>query len=331
LNPVPASQLGAGDQVDWVWEGYLARGHHSLVVGFWKAGKTTLLAHLLKLMGSGGKLITNVVATKVLVITEEGRGLWAKRRDEIGLGDHVEFLVRPFKGRPSRTEWLGFVATVGDLVQSRGYGLVVFDTFASVNPASDENDAAGMMAALMPLHRLAEAGAAVLLLHHPRKGDGTEGQASRGSGALPGFVDVIVEFRRYDPAQRDDRRRVLEAFSRFDETPTEEVIELTDDGYAGVGQKSDAKRGDRSIVIREILDAHPDGLTTKDLRDKWPQDGIPKPGESTLAADLEAGNGTSWDRQGKGTKGDPYVWIRFFHGPPPIGGRNESGREVTDL
>jgi hypothetical protein len=33
----------------------------------------------------------------------------------------------------------------------------------------------------------------VLLVHHPRKGKTLAGQAARGSGALPSFVDILIE------------------------------------------------------------------------------------------------------------------------------------------
>ena len=80
--------------------------------------------------------------------------------------------------------------------------------------------------------------------------DAGEGQASRGSGALPGFVDIIVELRRFNPSQRDDTRRVLTTYSRFEESHPEKVIDLTDDGYIDCGSKHDAARADRSVDIR---------------------------------------------------------------------------------
>ncbi len=48
-------------------------------------------------------------------------------------------------------------------------------------------------AALVPLHAITEAGAAVVIVHHPRKSDGAQGTAARGSGAISGFVDIIAD------------------------------------------------------------------------------------------------------------------------------------------
>src|SRR5262249_38726738 len=153
----------------------------------------------------------------------------------------------------------------------------------------DENDAARVLAALSPLHRITAAGAALLLVHHPRKGDASEFQAARGSGALSGFVDVIVELRRLNPGDHRDRRRVLTAISRFDETPPEAVIELTEDGYRTVGSKADARRADRLHVIGAHLPNDPPGATPEEIKAGWPAGGIPEPSIRTLRRDLADG------------------------------------------
>src|SRR5260370_21013948 len=67
---------------------------------------------------------------------------------------------------------------------------------------------------------------AVLVLHQPRKGGGQDGKLSRGSGALSGHVDVLIEWGWCDGPVPKDRRRRLRAFSRFSETLPEQVIEL---------------------------------------------------------------------------------------------------------
>jgi hypothetical protein len=118
-------------------------------------------------------------------------------------------------------------------VKRGGYDLVVLDTISSFWPVQKENDAGEVQSALMPLWQITDAGVATLLVHHLHKSDGGEATASRGSGAPPAFVDVIVELRRHDPNDLKDRRRVLTAVGRFDDTPPELVVELTDQGYLG--------------------------------------------------------------------------------------------------
>jgi RecA-family ATPase len=84
--------------------------------------------------------------------------------------------------------------------------LVVIDPLAVFLPSS-ENTAAGMMEVLLPLQALTALGLSVLLLHHRRKGVVLPGQAARGSGALPGYADVLVEMHWYGRADEEDRRR----------------------------------------------------------------------------------------------------------------------------
>ena len=112
FNLIPASQLGPGEQIDWIWHGYLAKGFVTLLIGLWKAGKSSLISRLLEEFESGGDLAGSVTAAKTLVITEEGPGLWARRRDDVGFGDRVHFNTRPFKGCPKQKDWLLYIDSV---------------------------------------------------------------------------------------------------------------------------------------------------------------------------------------------------------------------------
>ena len=327
LCPIPASQLGCGEQVDWLWFGFLARQYITLLVGLWKAGKTTLISYMLQATARGGNLAGDVRPAKVLVISEEGANLWARRRDEVGIEDNANFVIRPFKRRPSYPEWNRSIENLAETVRQQRFDAVIFDTWQSMSPCMDENDAAGTMGALMPLNAITEAGAGVLLIHHPKKGDAGEGQASRGSGALPGFVDTIVELRRFNPQDANDRRRKLRGHSRFDETPAEVVIELKDDGYRTIGSTSDANRGDRRQVLQEILTGA-DWMDVDEVRGNWP-DTVPVPGKSTLRIDLNGGfNEGVWQRDGTGTKGSPYRYKFDSRTEPPLGAQNANGDDA---
>jgi hypothetical protein len=311
FSPIPASQLGNEDQIDWLWHGWLARGYITLLVGLWKAGKSTLLAHLLHAFADCGDIAGSICTCKVLVVTEEGKGIWARRRADLGIQDNVEFVIRPFKGQPGTKEWERFVEILAESVQSSGFDVVVIDPWQSISPVWDENDAAQTMRALTPFYKITESGAAVLLMHHPRKGDANQGQASRGSGALPGFVDIICELRRFNPEQADDTRRVLKGLARFDETLPETVIELRDDGYHVVGSKADAKQLDRIPVIEKILVDSKAELTSEDVFHAWPEHKIPRPSKRSVQLDLNYGfSENRWNRSGEGKKGDPFRYSK---------------------
>ncbi len=88
--PVVCSELLATGPEDWLWHGLLAVGGITLLTALWKLGKSTLLAYLLRAMERGDVLCGRVVQpARALIITEESAGRWARRRDDLGLGDHL--------------------------------------------------------------------------------------------------------------------------------------------------------------------------------------------------------------------------------------------------
>ena len=105
---------------------------------------------------------------------------------DLAIGDNVRFLIRPFMSKPYRPEWEHFITHVVDLVVAESFDLVIFDTFATISPLRDENDAGRMLEALLPLHQITNEGASLLLVHHPRKGDATEGQPPGPMCIIPG-------------------------------------------------------------------------------------------------------------------------------------------------
>lgn len=310
-TPIRASQLRAGPGARWLWPGFLAFGFITLLTALWKAGKTTLIADLIGKMGHGASLGEKIAPGRCLVISEESPSIWRDRCDDVGIGDHAEFVIRPFKIRPSFEEWRAFIEHVAALVQELSFSLVVVDTLLAVSPVPDENDAAQVMRALLPLHQITEAGAALLLAHHPRKSGGSGGTASRGSGALPAFVDILVELHRMPHSGPNDRRRQLLSLSRFEETPPEMVIEHTKDGYICLGSCALADRIARFTVIERIMPDRAPGLTADELRERWPSGSPPKPGKRTLDADLKVAVEVGQLRlAGKGRRGSPWRYHR---------------------
>jgi hypothetical protein len=331
--PVAISHLAttAGREVEWVWEGYIPRRAIVLLTALWKSGKTTLLTHLLKAMGEGDHDFCGLALRpcKVLMVTQEGDGIWTQRQQQHGLKDEVLHFQRgpddypqPFRGKPSQKEWDALARHLERVVVEDGYGLVVIDPLADFWPVKDENNASEQTTALLPLRRVTHAGASVLLLHHPRKSDGNEGTAARGSGQLAAFVDVLLELRRPNPANLKDTCRVITALSRYEETPREWVIELTDGGYvARDGTKAEAvtkaRQGREDTSIASLLPPQPPGLTVNELLASWPgsQGKNPETARRRLGQILQDGFGLEkWHRGGSGKKNDPYRYWRAANG-----------------
>jgi hypothetical protein len=320
-HPIPASQLARQDDArKWIWHGILGRGEVTLFSAYWKAGKSTLLAHLFHALRAGGPglfLDFRVQPSRVLVVTEETQDRWARRRDLLGLGDHVHFMIRPFLCKAAWPDWLAFLSHLRSLQGAEPYDLLVMDTLSNLWPVDRENDAGQVQQSLQPLHDLGD-DLSLLLVHHLRKGDGTEATGSRGSGVIPAFGDTILELRRFIPGDRKDRRRVLTAYGRDDDTLDELVVELAEDGqsYATHGDRQQVRADGLQRGILERLPGEPPGLTADEVLSGWPEESRPHRNEfyRALAGGADAG---LWQRQGEGKRGSPR---RFWRGASEVSG-----------
>lgn len=310
---VSIADLGPAEEPDWLWPGYIARGSVTLLTGGWKGGKTTLLKYLFRDLMTGGTLAPVPMDAPVLILSEESPSYWAERRDALGLPESILFLQRDSFSRPSRVEWIALVNGIAEEVAERGIGLVVIDTLISAWSVLNENDAGEVIDALTPIRAIAAAGAAVLLVHHPRKSGGESFTGTRGSGALPGFVDVLVELEAHDKGNPADTRRRLLARGRFDSTPAEVVIDLGPNGYTVLGDLPTVRDLDLDAAILNVLPDEGVGLTADEVRDAWTAGKVP--GLTRLKAALNDGhNFAKWQRFGAGVKGDPFRYRR-----PPAG------------
>lgn len=318
---VPVSPFRVLSQVDlaaetssteWLWQGYLARKNITLLTSQWKVGKTTLLAALLARMQSGGELGgLQVVPGKALVVSEEGPELWAERNRELDLGPH-SWLCRQFRGRLDQEDWMELMKQIAAEQAVHPVDLIVIDPLLAFFPANAEFDSYRLKTILALLRGLADSGASLLLLHHPRKGRTPAGQAARGSGLISSFVDILIEMFPYKRADEADRRRRLQAYSRHKATPTQWVIELNADGhtYTGHGDVGTSDYLHDWPIIHQILRQAKRKITLKELLEAWPP-GLPAPAYGTLWRWLDrAGQEGLALKRGTGHKNDPHrYWL----------------------
>lgn len=328
-DPIPCSALQKVDAEDrWLWEGILARGSITLFSALWKSGKSTLLAHMVKGMEHGGDLCgQRLTPCSVLYVTEEHGSLWADRRDELQIGDHVWFQVRPFPAKPRWERWHEFLFHLKAWRADRPFDALVLDTISNLWPVRDENDNAQVQSALMPLQQIGD-DLAILIVHHLRKGDGQEATGSRGAGALTAFADILLELRRYNAADRKDRRRVLTGYGRFRDIPDEVVIELAPDflSYRAQGDRTDVVRKQVGTILAEVLPNEAPGITFDDIAENWPGETMP-----TKKSVLAALAGTQYRREGNGKRGSPYTyWLPVGDSQPYPAGSTVPFRRDTD-
>jgi hypothetical protein len=299
--------------VRWLWDGYLAAGKLTLLTSQWKMGKTTLLTVLLAKMKAGGELAgRRVERARAAVVSEEPPGDWVERGRRLGLAADLQLHCQPFRHKPTAAEWRTLIDQLGQHHADRGLDLVVIDPLASFLPGRDENSAALMLEALLPLQALTAAGVAVLILHHPGKRPAPEGQAARGSGALSAHADVLLELRPDPHGGVADRRRRLLALSRFRETPRHAVIELNAEGtdYRWLGDVAEEAYRGSWEVLRTVLLRASRKLTRAEILAQWPAVEA-KPNEATLWRWLElAVREGKVQRAGMGRSNSPFrFWL----------------------
>jgi hypothetical protein len=312
FNAVPSARFAQSPVVDigWLWHGYLASGATTLLTSQWKAGKTTLVSLLLARFAQGGQLAGLPVSrAKAAIVSEERLDDWERRAHALGFGDNLWFFCRPFSARPTHEAWRALIEHLAALRASDGVDLVVIDPLAPFLPGATENHSTSMLDALQPLERLTAAGQSVLLLHHPRKGDTQPGQAARGSGALCASVDIVLEMKLPSNGQPHNRRRRLLAWSRYNETPRDRIIELTTDGrdYVEVLHNPAAQRTQRVLhVVEQLLATPPHMLTRLQILNQWPRHTKP-PHPKALWRALDAAVKTGQLHQtGTGLRNDPF-------------------------
>ena len=214
------------EEVDWIAEGYAARGSITLLVAAIKAGKSTLVGHLVHSVLRGRPFLgQHTVAGPVLWITEEGRISMRRLLGRCRLLDRPDLHV--LHARDVTMEWPALVAAARGKAREVGAVLLVVDTVGRLAGLSgDSENAAGAAAAAMrPLEAAAGDGLAVVAPQHARKGGGEPDEAGRGSSAIGGAADIIVQLARCGAAQPRTVREIR-SVSRYEETPDQVLVEL---------------------------------------------------------------------------------------------------------
>ena len=155
---------------------------------------------------------------------------------------------------------------------------------------------AGRLAAYEPLLLAAGDGLAVVVVTHQRKARGEHGEAIRGSNALAGAVDTIIELERVTDAPH---ARALIGTSRPSSTPEELAVDLTDEGYVDRGDLDALKeRLDTEKLLGALGEA--DWITTGEAAEAT---GIPNATVHRRLTELHERGEV--ERDGSGKRGSP--------------------------
>lgn len=289
------------EAVDFIAPPYVARGEITGLAGKLKVGKSTLTAHLIRGVTTGGLFLGEPCQQgAVLLLTEQRVGTLRELLERAGLLDSEDLHVLHLHDTAG-VPWPDVAASAIEKAREAGAILLVVDTISRFARIADENDAGSMNAAMTPLEDAAAAGLAVWAPHHERKSGGTVEDAGRGSSAFGGAVDILLRLRRGE-GNTPRTVRVLEALSRFDATPEQAAIELVDGQYLPRGTEDAVILHQARAALDDVLTAEPAGI--EELRGRL--DGIK---DTTLRAALaEAVRDGRAERTGEGKRGSPYQW-----------------------
>lgn len=302
-------------EVEFVLEGLIARGAITLMGSKAKTGKTTWFLHFLRAMYQGQEKFLDLKVRRVpmLLVSEEHRKFRWRRLAGLPAASPMECICKPFLGRPQPHEWTKFCRNLAAYAACKDVRLLAIDPIANLIPG-DENSATAMIDFLAPLAAFTQKDIAVFALHHPNKQGGLDIHALRGSGALGGYVDIILMMNRMggDP---ETRCREIAGYGREGlEVPGRLycTLETNGTGYRRLADRTEALNTGLVPTIHALLLQQGEALTCNEVFKNLP---VEKAASQTVVYNaLTKGVGKFWRRVGEGNRSSPY---RYFPLPKP--------------
>jgi len=308
--------------VPWIAKPWVAGGSITEIVGKVKqSGKTTFLARLVAAVLDGREFLgQSTLRSPVVFLTEQSQTSFREILRRAGLLGREDLVLLSWQDTLG-TPWNEVAAAGVEEAKRRGARLLVVDTlgqFAGLR-GDAENSAGDALEAIQPLQIAAVESIGVIVVRHERKSGGDVGDSGRGSSAFAGAMDIVLALRRPNKNKRRTIRQI-EALSRFDETPSELMIELTDEGYVALGSQKDvAQQEARESILRVAPSGEAHGLSLDELLTRLPgvRRTVAQKALEKMAASSEL------KRIGAGKKGNPFRWYRL---PEKGAAEDSSGR-----
>ena len=291
------------------WPGVVA-GTMIQVVGKIKAaGKTTYqLAQCASLVHGLPFLGEPTEKTPVVYLTEQPPATFKIALKRAGLIGSEDFIFLCW-GDTLGSFWQEVAHKATEECKRRGAKVLVVDTlaqFAGIE-GDGENQAGRALEAMRPLQAAVADGLAVIVIWHERKRGGSISDSGRGSSAIGGAVDTILNLSRPQGNQKTTFR-VLRGISRLSDVPEQLVIELDASGsYIKRGTSSAVAEQEAQAAILEALPETDEGALT--LEELCKVTGVKRTTAQQVLEELEPQDFIR--RIGAGKKGDPHR----FYGP----------------
>ncbi|MDP9355364.1 MAG: AAA family ATPase [Chloroflexota bacterium] len=257
------------EQPDWIVEPWIVAGGVTELSGKIKAGgKTTLITHMCRAALDGEPFLGKPTSrTPVVFLTEQADSSLREAMRRADLLDRDDFVVLSYYDA-RHLAWPEIVAATVAHARTIGARLIVVDTlpqWAGIR-GEGENSSGEALRAMEPLQAAAGMESiAVVVVRHDRKSGGDVGDSARGSSAFGGAVDIVMQVQRNEGNSRPTIR-VINALSRYDETPDQLVVELTEGGYVSHGDKAAvATEEARAAIIKAAPSTEATAKTVDDL------------------------------------------------------------------
>lgn len=303
------------DARPWVWSRRIRRGGLAVLAGKPKAGKSTAARDLALAVARGESWLgcdTTAGAVWYLALEEHPDDVRAHFR-RMGAVDEDIFVC--WGNEPD------LLARLKAQVAVSAPTLIIVDTMQRLIRVRDANDYSQVTTGLQPLLNLArESGAAILLLHHCRKGEALNDPQDSvlGSTAIAGSVDTTLFLAR------TEKFRVMSSRQRTGGDMEETVLTIDETtGRVVEGPKRlEAELIDLGPSILRVLESS-GPLAEPDVMDAV--EGRTKVKRAALRRLVGAG---AVSREGAGRRGEPYMYASNSRSLVPSPG-TERGNEYS--
>ncbi len=254
---IPAVSALPEGRVEWIVEGLIAAGSVVLFAGESGSGKTFLGLLLARGVAGGGAFLgRKCLQRDVLYLDRENPAALLRQRVTLLRIDALENFKLWGAWLPDPPPLIGDERLLM-LVRER-QPLIIVDSFIRFHQM-DENSASGMAPVMNALRELANAGAAVVVIHHKPKGDGSQ---YRGSSDIRAGVDIAY-------AVSHDADSGLTSFKCFKNRLAPEFAltlrpELETSGDFGVVDASGEFVAKDIALLRDTIAAKP-GMVQREL------------------------------------------------------------------
>lgn len=278
-----------------------------------RSGKTTLVLALIRAI-LYGELFLGLATSycPVVYLAEQSGPSFKRALKRAGLLDREDLHILLW-GQTTGLTWDQVIKDALRYTERVAAGLLVVDTLGQFSgvKGDNENSSGAAMDVMKPLQTATlDSVLAVLVNRHDRKGGGEVGDSGRGSSAYGGSVDIILHLQRQTEVQPgEQRQRLLESLSRFEETPDQLVIELSESEpfqYTSLGEIDQLRDETLRVEILSRLPTEPeDAVKHTELQNAIGGRAL----DFSRVLKVLVSDGTVV-RLGKGIKGSPYAYYQ---------------------